>query len=99
MKKNKRALADVATRLPFGDYVIRAAKKAIKSNAQLIPKQHGAERVIEQELLYLQYGKAFLDSSALLNRLGWKPRTNLDEGIRKSVEWYVLWCNLGSVKE
>jgi CDP-glucose 4,6-dehydratase len=33
--------------------------------------------------------RQFLDSSAIHAELGWQPRTGLDDGLRRSYQWYV----------
>jgi nucleoside-diphosphate-sugar epimerase len=35
----------------------------------------------------------FADTGKLLRHLGWRPKTGLDEGLRKQVEWQTLTCN------
>jgi nucleoside-diphosphate-sugar epimerase len=33
--------------------------------------------------------RQYLDSSAIRAQLGWEPRITLDEGLRRTYEWYA----------
>ena len=74
-----------------GDNVISArelVKKIIRlSKKELKIEKIGDERLSEIKFQYVSWKKA--------NRyLGWSPKVNLNEGLKKTIEWYVKYFNL-----
>jgi nucleoside-diphosphate-sugar epimerase len=38
---------------------------------------------------HAEIDRQFLDSTALRTELGWQPRVGLDEGLRRTWDWYL----------
>jgi CDP-glucose 4,6-dehydratase len=45
-------------------------------------------RPVVQNVASAEIGEQYLDAGKARNRLGWKPRYGMDEGLRRTIEWY-----------
>lgn len=79
MKENKVGIYNIGTAKETDiNTIFRKLKELIESNCKEI---HGPAKEGEQKRSCLDYSKA-------KKELGWQPKFNLEEGLRKTVDWF-----------